>query len=140
MDIFETIGIKPEEYFLTGSRALDTDSFKISIDDTSDYDYVTLIFNRHKILNYLNSNNIQVESSNYNGGFKFLFDGKLINVITLITVEFMAWREALDILKLLIAKDIKYQNAVKNKFSRYCLYEQLRGLIKTALRLGEINA
>lgn len=138
MTVLDTIGIKSEEYFLTGSRGLDTDNFKISKDD-SDYDYVTLIFNRHIILDWLFKNSIQVAASDYNGGFRFVYDGKNINVITTITIEFMAWREALSILKLLITTDEKYRNVIKNKISRYCVYEQLRGLIKTTLRLGAIN-
>jgi hypothetical protein len=137
-EIFDKLNIKKEEYFMTGSRALDTQDIKYSSED-SDYDYVVLITNRHTVINYFNEQNIQIEPSCYNSGFKVQLGGKVYNIITPIWIEFMAWREALVILRHLIKKDEKYRKALKNKLSRYCLYEQLRGLLKTAIRLGEVE-
>lgn len=137
-DLFQKLNIDSAEYFLTGSRALDTLNCQVS-SDNSDYDYVLLITNRHLLLNYLTQNNIPIEYSCYNGGFKFIINGKSYNIITVIWCEFKAWREALYILKHLISLDKTYQNALKNKISRYCLYEQLRGIIKTAQRLGDLS-
>lgn len=138
-EIFKQLNINTDQYFLTGSRALDSDSLKIS-EEQSDYDYVVMITNRHLIVDYLTKNNIQIDYSCYNGGFKFVSDNKTYNIITTIEVEFMAWRESLEILKLLLLKDVKYQTAIKNKRSRYCLYESLRAFIKTTIRFGEQNA
>ena len=136
--MFQDLNIKPEEYFLTGSRALDTETDKVS-EDNSDHDYVVLITNRHIIESYLSSISISVEHSCYNGGFKFLYKEKYYNIITAVECEFMAWKEALYILKYLIStQDIRYKKAIKNKMSRYCLYEQLRAFVKTFLRLGEL--
>jgi len=137
-EIFKNLKIEPNEYFLTGSRALDTEEFKIS-SNISDYDYVLLITNRHKIISYLMNEKIEINFSCYNGGFKFQYNDKTYNIITPIYIEFMAWREALSILKHLINIDSKYQNAIKNKLSRYCIYEQLRGFIKTMIRLREVD-
>ena len=137
-EIFKELGIKPEQYFLTGSRALDTGELRISSKD-SDYDYVLLINYRQNLTCYLKNRNIEIEPSCYNGGFKFKYEGELYNIITPILIEFMAWREALGILKYLINTDEKYQQALKNKLSRYCLYEQLRAILKTSLHLGEFK-
>lgn len=137
-DLFKKFGIHENEYFLTGSRALSTETYKIYSDE-SDYDYVVSIKQRHYIINYLNAIKIKIDSSCYNGGFKFNYKGKTINIITACDVEFKAWREALVILKLLINTDEVYRKAIKNKFSRYCSYEQLRGLIKTIINFANIN-
>ena len=138
IEIFNNLNIDKSQYFLTGSRALSIDEFVCHTSE-SDYDYVTLITNRHHIINYLNNSNIAIYPSNYNGGFKFNYDGKLINVITPINVEFMAWREALSILQLLFKTDDVYKKVIKNKFSRYCAYEQLRGLIKSIINFANIE-
>lgn len=138
MQIFNELGISKEDYFFTGSRALDTEVFKVSSEE-SDYDYVLLITKRHLVIQYLNEHGINIEFSCYNGGFKFNLEGKTFNIIPTIWVEFMAWRDALAILKYLILTDEKYQKALKNKLSRYSLYEQLRGLLKSAVRLGEVE-
>ncbi len=80
-------------------------------------DYVVLINYRHIILEYLVRNHIEVRPSDYNDGFYFVYEGKLVNIISKITVEFMAWREALDILKSLSKIDAIYAAAIKNKMS-----------------------
>jgi len=98
INILKELNIPAEEYFLTGSRALDTENLRISSDD-SDYDYVVMINNRHIIINYLISKNIIIEYSGYNGGFKFVYENEKYNIITVVNIEFMAWRESLDILK-----------------------------------------
>jgi len=136
MKIFQLLNFKPEEYFLTGSRALDCDLITYST-IASDYDYVLDIHNRHVLLAYLYEQKIEVNDSSYNGGFKFYFEGNTYNIITAIDVEFKAWREALSILKNLIKIDEKYRNALKNKLSRYSLYESLRALVKMMIKLGE---
>lgn len=136
IELFNSLNIKPEDYFMTGSRALESETLKLSTAE-SDYDYVLLITSRHLVINSLNKRGIQIKPSCYNGGFKFQYENKTYNIITTIFIEFMAWREALHILKHLIKTDKKYQLALKNKLSRYCLYEQLRGFLKTMLRLGE---
>lgn len=136
-EIFKKLNINADQYFLTGSRGLDTPSLQVSSID-SDYDYVTQIANRQLILDWLIQQNIIVEFSCYNGGFKFTYDNKIYNVITAVNIEFMAWREALEILKLLIVKDSQYHNAIKIKKTRYCLYESLRALIKTSIILGQV--
>jgi len=133
--IFTELGI---ESFLTGSHGIESDDCKIST-EKSDYDYVLLIQYRHNLIDYLKERNIDIDYSCYNGGFKFTYEGKLYNVITAIYTEFMAWREALSIIKHLIKIDDKYKIVAKNKLSRYCLYEQLRALIKTTLLLGELQ-
>lgn len=138
MKIFHELGIADTDYFLTGSRALDTADFKLSSED-SDHDYVLLITKRHIVIQYLTDRGVKIEFSCYNGGFKFQLDGKTFNIITAIWVEFMAWREALAILQYLIKTDEKYRKALRNKLSRYSLYEQLRGLLKAAVRLGEVE-
>lgn len=137
--MFDKLGITLKDYFLTGSRALETDTLKLSSDE-SDYDYVTLITKRQIIINYLNEQKIAIEYSCYNGGFKFNVDGKVYNIITAIHIEFMAWREALYILKHLVKTDERYANSLKNKLSRYSLYEQLRATIKTAIVLGSFDS
>jgi hypothetical protein len=136
MEIFERLSIPENAYFFTGSRALDTDSFKIS-SESSDYDYVLMINYRHIVIQHLIENNINIDYSCYNGGFKFQYENKTYNIITTVKTEFLAWREALSILKLLISLEPCYQKALSDKLSRYCLYEQFRGLIKTAIKLGE---
>ena len=136
MKVFNDLNIPKEEYFLTGSRALDTEEIKFSTDN-SDYDYVVLITQRHHIIDYLVSSQIQIDYSCYNGGFKFTLDGKTYNIITTIYCEFKAWREALYILRYLISVDKFYAVALTNKFSRYCCYESLRAFIKTMLSLGK---
>jgi len=137
-NIFKQLGIKPEEYFLTGSRALDTEDFKVS-SEQSDYDYVLLVTNRHTLLQYVNDTKLKIEFSCYNGGFKVYLDDKIYNIITPIFIEFMAWREALNIIQNLIKIDDRYKQAIKTKMGRYCLYEQLRGLIKSTLFIGELQ-
>lgn len=139
MKIFEDINLKPSEYFLTGSRALDNHLITYSTKD-SDYDYVLTVQQRHNLIKYLNDHVISIEYSCYNGGFKFQFNGETYNIITAIDIEFKAWREALSILKTLIVVDENYRNALKNKISRYSLYEVLRGFVKTMIHLGENNA
>lgn len=148
--IFTELKIPETDYFLTGSRALDdipTENIKwngnskytkISYPE-SDYDYVILIFYRDRILNYLISNGYTIEYSCYNGGFKFIYNNKLYNIITTVPIEFMSWREALIILKNLICIDEKYKVALLNKSSRYAVYEQFRGLLKTIIRLGQLE-
>lgn len=131
---FKELGISEAEYFLTGSRALDNEeiNYKIS-SETSDYDYVVNIHRRQLILAYLNNRGITVDYSNYNGGFKFKEDDKTYNIITTIDIEFMAWREALSILQHLIKTDEQYRKVISDKNMRYCIYEQLRGLVKALL-------
>ena len=137
---FINLNIKPEEYFLTGSRALDNNelNYKVST-DVSDYDYVVYIKNRHNIISYLNEQKIKWEGSCYNGGIKFWEDNKVFNVISCIDIEFMVWRESLNILKNLIKTDESYRKAFKDKRVRYCIYEQLRGLCKSILTFGNFN-
>ena len=137
---FINLNLKSEEYFLTGSRALDNDelNYKVST-DASDYDYVVYIKNRHKIISYLNEYKIKWEGSCYNGGFKFWEDNKIFNIITCIDIEFMAWRESLSIIKNLIKIDELYRKAFKDKKVRYCIYEQLRGLCKSIITFGNNN-
>lgn len=135
--IFDELGINQQEYFLTGSRALDNKEFNIKFShDKSDYDYVVSIHRRHLIIAYLRNRKIKIDYSSYNGGFKFMHDGKLHNIITTIDCEFMAWRESLSIIQHLILIDEKYRRAILNKQTRYCIYEQLRGLCKTMLCLN----
>lgn len=135
-ELFNNLNICESQYFLTGSRALSVDGFVCHTNE-SDYDYVVLITNRHHIINYLNTNNIKFNPSSYNGGFKFNYEGKLINIITPIFIEFMAWRESLSIIQLLIKTNSVYKQLVMNKMSRYCLYEQLRGLIKSSIHMAK---
>jgi hypothetical protein len=136
MKIFEILEVKKEDFFLTGSRALDCDLITYS-SDVSDYDYVLSIFKRQILLEYLNEQKIEVDYSVYNGGFKFFYEGNNYNVITCIDIEFKAWRESLLILKTLIQIDDKYRNALKNKMYRYSLYESLRAFCKMMIAMGE---
>jgi hypothetical protein len=136
--IFNNLGIKKEDYFLTGSRSLDTDAHIFS-NNMSDYDYVVLITSRHIIEGWLKENKIEINYSVYNGGFKFTYEGKLYNIITPIFIEFMAWRESLSILKNLIITDNAYAESLKNKMARYCAYEQLRGIIKEILVMKDLK-
>lgn len=135
-ELFNNLNICESQYFLTGSRALSIDNFVCHTEE-SDYNYVVLITNRHHIMQYLNDNKIEFYPFYYNGGFKFNYDGKLINIITPIFIEFMAWREALSIIQLLIKTNSVYKQLVMNKMSRYCLYEQLRGLIKSSIHMAK---
>ena len=137
--IFKILGFEKTDYFLTGSRALDNGELGYTISSKeSDYDYVLIINKRHVILNYLSNNKIPVDYSCYNGGFRFEEDGKQYNIITAIHIEFMAWREALNILKHLIKTNISYRNAIANKMVRYSMYEQLRGLCKSLITFNKI--
>jgi len=142
MDIkqtFNNLGINEKEYFLTGSRALDNKDLNYIISsDKSDYDYVVSIRKRHIILEYLQKNNIKIDFSCYNGGFKFEQDGKNYNIITVINIEFMAWRESLNILQHLIKTDERYRKSLSDKKVRYCIYEQLRGLCKSVITFGSL--
>ena len=133
-ELFDKIGIKDDDYFLTGSRALSNDKYTYHLNE-SDYDYVVLITDRHHIINYLNRSKIKIEPSAYNGGFKFNYNSCRINIITAIDIEFKAWKEALIILQLLIKTDEIYAKTLLKKSSRYCIYEQLRALIKTIIYL-----
>ena len=138
---FKDLNIPEKEYFLTGSRALDSHDLNYIISsDESDYDYVVNIYYRSQILKYIKDNNIELEDSSiYNGGFKFIENGKLYNLITPIEIEFRAWKESLEILKYLIKIDYsQYRNAIKNKKIRYSIYEQLRGLCKSIITFGEL--
>jgi len=139
-DLFKKIGITENEYFLTGSRALDNKdlNYKISTDE-SDYDYVVSIHRRHTIINYLTMNKIKIDFSCYNGGFKFHIDKKLFNIITCIPIEFIAWRESLNIIKYFIKTDNLYRKALTKKAVRYSIYEQLRGLCKSIITFGDIS-
>ena len=137
--IFKELGITPEAYFLTGSVALNNEELNFTVsNNNSDIDYVLLIDYRDKLISWLYRNKITIEFSCYNGGFKFNLDGKIYNIITVVYIEFMAWREALNILKYLITVDYRYKKIISDKLSRYCAYEQLRGFIKTFLTLGEL--
>ena len=62
----------------------------------------------------------------------------LEGIITVIDVEFMAWRESLTILKQLINVDPIYQKVLKKKMFRYSLYEQLRGIIKATISISDV--
>jgi hypothetical protein len=138
MKIFEILNIPKEQYFLTGSRALDTENYQCS-SSGSDYDYFLHIHFRHILLNYLNLERITVEFSCYNGGFKFLYDGKSYNIITGIDIEFHAWKNSLSLLQLLIASDEKYAKVLHNKHYRYSFYEQFRGILKTMQTISYEN-
>lgn len=134
IQIFKNIGMLEKEYFLTGSRALDNKDLNYTIStDKSDYDYVVSIRKRHVILDYLQKLHIKIDFSCYNGGFKFEQDGRIYNIITAIDIEFMAWRESLNILQNLIKTDETYRKALSKKMVRYCIYEQLRGLCKSVI-------
>jgi len=136
-DLLNSLNIKNDECFLTGSRALDNKEIDYHVStDKSDYDYVVSIHRRQTIIDYLQRLNIKIDFSCYNGGFKFEQDGKIYNIITTIDIEFMAWRESLSILQTLIRTDEVYRKALSNKTVRYCIYEQLRGLCKTTIILG----
>lgn len=138
LDICKQLNISEDNYFLTGSKALDNESINYKISsDNSDYDYVLNIHERHNIISYLNSLNITIDYSCYNGGFKYSFEGKTYNIITCINIEFMAWRESLKILKELIQSDEVYRNVIKNKNIRYSIYEQLRAICKSLITLNE---
>lgn len=137
--VFDIIGLEETEYFLTGSRALDNKEIGYIISSTiSDYDYVVTIHRRHLIINYLLKNEIPINYSCYNGGFRFVEDEKIYNIITAIEMDFMAWRESLNILKHLINTNMTYRNAIADKRIRYSIYEQLRGLCKSVITFGEI--
>lgn len=135
IELFESLNIKENDYFLTGSRALDFNGCIVS-NHLSDHDYVLRIEYRHILEGYLKHNKINVNLSCYNGGFKFTHNNKNINIITCIDIEFMAWREALYIIKMLMRKDKTYLKAVKNKIQRYCLYETLRAVLKQNLAIN----
>jgi len=138
VNIFEELGLNECDYFLTGSRALDNEGvgFKISKEE-SDYDIVVTIHARHLIINYLHAKEININYSCYNGGFRFILEGKQYNILTFNDIEFMAWRESLHILQHLIVTSPLYMKAIGDKRTRYCLYEQLRGLCKTAITLDQ---
>ncbi|KKL64179.1 hypothetical protein LCGC14_2167590, partial [marine sediment metagenome] len=79
-EIFTALHITDTECFITGSRALDNEELNYIISTSeSDYDFVVSIHRRHHILEYLQQNKIKVDSSCYNGGFKFKQDCKLYN-------------------------------------------------------------
>lgn len=135
--IFNEIDISPNDYFLTGSKALDYPEINFSCSSiSSDYDYVVKINKRHLILSKLNEKIYKIEDSCYNGGFKFIEDDKVYNIITCIDIEFNAWKEALFFMKHLILTDEKYRNVIQNKMKRYCIYEQLRAIVKTIITMG----
>lgn len=138
MKIFEILNIPKECYFLTGSRALDTEKYRYST-DISDYDYFTWIGYRHIILNYLKNNEIPVEFSCYNGGFKFYYEGNTYNIITGVAIEFIAWKDSLTILQTLINSNNIYAIALQKKLYRYSFYEQFRAICKTMQTVGILN-
>ncbi len=138
LSIFTILHMTDNEYFLTGSRAMDNEElgYKISTAD-SDYDFVVSIHSRHHIIGYLQEKNIDIDFSCYNGGFKFKMDNKTYNIITCIPIEFMAWKDALTTLQNLIKSDAIYRKAIENKNVRYCVYEQLRGLYKSIITFNK---
>ena len=137
-EVFKSLNIPQDKYFLTGSRALDDpfQNFQIS-SFNSDYDYVVSIKYNHFIIQWLYENKTTIEASNYNGGFKFNYEGNIYNIICVIDIEFCAWREALGILQYLIGTNKEYRKVIADKMSRYCLYENLRAIIKSTLNIGE---
>ena len=136
-EIFQKLNIDKHDYFLTGSRALDDLGSKTKIStDSSDYDYVLLIYHRHHIIRYLQDNKIEFEGSCYNGGFKFRLNNKIFNIITTIDIEFIAWKEALDIIKYILKNNNNSAKAIGQKQFRYCLYEQLRAISKMMNTIG----
>lgn len=136
--MFALLNISNDDWFLTGSRALDNKELGYIIStNESDYDFVMSIHKRHIIIKYLVDKNIKIDYSCYNGGFKFEVDNKIYNIITCIPIEFMAWREALHTLQNLIKTDEIYRKAMCEKHVRYCVYEQLRGLYKSVITFNK---
>lgn len=105
---------------LVGSRAYDAHK------QDSDYDYMFLDgLTRNQVIQQCQNINIDYNESVTTGSIKFNFEGRVYNFIFLNEVDYLAWHNATDIMKMIAESFGTEHLKNKLKFIRLSLFERL---------------